>query len=878
MPTPCIAALRAAIITFAIAVLAGASALAQTPAAQPPSPGPVPQATTPAPAKAPDAQPAQPAPPQPAVELPATVLEPVARLTSAIEEAEKEIQNLAEIEQDLRRLRSDAEAILSDSSSTADDLRPRLADVKALIEKLGPPPAKDQPPEAPAIAAERARLNALAAQLDGAIKSTELTWARARQLIERITVMRHSLFTKNLMQRMHSPVLPQVWRDLSAQIPHLARRVSYQVEDWQRWALAKRTELGLVLLGAVLAFAILRWLTGRFIARHRRRRSDTPSFFERGMSIAWATPLAALPAIAALVILYVGLDTLDLLYPPWSLVAEGVFFSGLEIVLMTSLIRAVMAPGEARWRIVPLDDRAARALTRILYSMTIVYSLDGALAQVGRAFLAPLTLTVVQSFAASLIFAMLLIWAAVTPFTPMPQWVAPPEDGASAAADAAPVSRHQPLWLKLALWVLALGVLAAAALGYVALARFMSQQIVLTGMVIAVVWLLYLAIRALTREPRSRKLPVTEVLEHRFGLDEPRRNQLARLTEAALTLALVICAVPVLMLQWGFSGADIRDWFKALLFGMEIGSFKISLARILIGIVLFIALLFTTRLFQHWLKEKALKETRLDQSIIESIDTVVGYACVTISALIAVSYAGFDVTSLAIVAGALSVGIGFGLQSIVNNFVSGLILLIERPVKVGDRIVVGTEQGYVRRISVRATEVETFDKASLIIPNSELITGRVLNWTHRNKMGAANVKVGVAYTSDPDRVIEILQRVAAAHPGVLTTPAPWIGLDNFGDSALSFTLRVSLPDIDQAGTVQSELRMAILKEFHAAGIEIPYNTVDVNLRDLDGVKRYLQRMLEERAAQRAAEKAAGPGPSVDADAGTAPGGQSPGNA
>ena len=313
----------------------------------------------------------------------------------------------------------------------------------------------------------------------------------------------------------------------------------------------------------------------------------------------------------------------------------------------------------------------------------------------------------------------------------------------------------------------------------------------------------------------------------------PRRNQLTRLTELALTLAVVIAAIPFLMLQWGFSGADIRDWFTSILFGMEVGQFRISLARILLGIILFIALLFATRLFQRWLREKALQQTRMDPGIVNSIDTVVGYACIAFAALLALSYAGFDITNLAIVAGALSVGIGFGLQSIVNNFVSGLILLIERPIKVGDRIVVGDQQGLVRRISVRATEIETFDRASLIVPNSELITGRVLNWTHRNSLVAVSVKVGVAYDSDPEQVIAILRKCASEHPMCCARQHPSAVFENFGDSALMFDLRVSLPDIDKAGAVQSELRIAIFKALRRGGIEIPFNQLDVNLRDLE---------------------------------------------
>ena len=654
---------------------------------------------------------------------------------------------------------------------------------------------------------------------------------RARQLIERITVLRHSIFTRNLLERLPSPLLPGVWHDFSTETPAVGRRLHYLFDDWSYWAGSKKPELAGLVVAALILFFGLRLLVARLTAARHVAREVPPTFFERAFAVSWTAPLRALPVAAAAFLIYAGLDTLDLLYPPWGRAAGAVLKAVLVLAAVTTLIYMVLAPSEPQWRFVQLTDRAARRIVWLLYGITGVYAIDVALTEISRVFFVPLPVSVVQSFFASMIFASLLIGLLLTPFEPRP--------------------RQNPRWLKAPLWIIAFSIVAAALLGYVALARFIAQQLVMTGIVVVLVCLGYLAIRAVTREPQHTAYPVGEMLESRFGLDAPRRNQLARLTELALTLALIICAIPLLMVQWGFQGADIRDWFKSLVFGLEIGTFRISLARILIGIVLFIALLFATRLFQRWLRERALQQTRMDPGIVNSIDTVVGYAGIAIASLLAISYAGFDITNLAIVAGALSIGVGFGLQSIVNNFVSGLILLVERPVKVGDRVVIGDQQGIVRRISVRATEVETFDRASLIVPNSELITGRVLNWTHRNSLGGATVRVGVTYDADPEQVLGILRACANAHPEVLRNPEPGAILEKFGDNALVFALGFTVADLSKSAGVQSDLRVAILKALRAADIEIPFNQVDVNLRDLDGVKRYIAHQLEEKAAGRA---------------------------
>ena len=290
----------------------------------------------------------------------------------------------------------------------------------------------------------------------------------------------------------------------------------------------------------------------------------------------------------------------------------------------------------------------------------------------------------------------------------------------------------------------------------------------------------------------------------------------------ALNILLFALAVPLLLLAWGMSGAEIMSWVRAAVFGFDVGGVRVSLARILVAVALFVGLLAATRFVQRWLAAGALAQGKMDPGLANSIYTGAGYIGFAVAALAAIAYAGFDITSLAIVAGALSVGIGFGLQSIVNNFVSGLILLIERPIKVGDWIAIKEGEGYVRSIAVRSTEIETFGRASLIVPNSELITQTVVNLTHRNLLGRLKIAVRVSYQADPERALHVLQKVVETNTSILRHPPPVVVLDNFGDQALEFSVRVYLADINRSLAAQTELRIAIFKALHEEGIDMPY--------------------------------------------------------
>lgn len=751
---------------------------------------------------------------------------------------------------DLNQYRDELQHLRSQLDDVSGRLQPRLDADKAQMSLLGAAPSAGQPPEPEQAAISRAELNyhfGLLSAGQGAVNSAGL---RIDTLLNTIQDVRRKNFASILLQPIPGLYVYQTWAKLPQDVPAATGKVYDLVANW--WTdLTDPENVERIVVAALIAALLLGLLCARLV-RRLRRGDDAAArpFWQRASVAAGVLCFRALPVVGPVIFLYAMLASAETL--PERI--DWLFYLTAQSVVIVftvgALASAVFAPRAPQWRLIAISDAAAERLCGLVILLAAVYSLSSLLYVITRLVQAPFALTIAVALPSSLLLAGLVVALLRTPI--------------DRGKDAAPSKLVKPV--RMAAWAIVAAIVVSALAGYLPLARFLAQQLVVTGSILAVVYLLLLWVDGFSQGLSDDGAGAGAWLKKAAGLEAARREQLALPISLLLKFAVLVLAVPLIMLQWGYSWPDIREWYRQLFFGFHIGSTEVTFGALLASIIVFGVGYAAARLFQGWLDAQVLLPAGISGGVRNSIRTGVGYVGILVAALVAISYAGFNLSSIAIVAGALSVGIGFGLQNLVNNFVSGLILLAERPIRVGDLVVVGGEEGYVRKISVRSTEIETFDRANVLIPNSYFIAEKVKNWTFRNNIRRLALPLGVAYGSDPHQVRAVLMKVAQDNADVLTAPAPFVMLDDFATSSLNFTLYAYVGDISKAGSVRTELGIAVLGAFKEAGIVIPFGQPDATqlkldwLRDMIAIAESAPRTADRHAANgsRAASDASVP--------------------
>jgi potassium efflux system protein len=734
-------------------------------------------------------------------------------LSATLANIEKTLKTTKPGQSALDEMRQSVKPIVTASQAMVDHLTPGIAALKARVDQLGPAPGPKAPPEPPEVTKERVTAQAAYDEANGLLKRAKLLATEAEQDDYFLSVRQRAAFNRNLFQRETSILDPQLWFGVISETPDNVQRIAQSFADWGGAVAAKLNGANVFLFwgGIVVVLLLywpLRWLTHRVVRLDPKAKK--PSRWRKVLLACWVS--FSIPAVFITLTYGLAYVCAFVAVPDSRLQSLFAALQGgvIRVAVAAGLARGILSPGNETWRLSRLDTTTCDKLIRIVVAVAVIVSGTRIFEAVNDVINASLPFSVATRGVGALLVAG-AIAAALYSLGEEPKDDRDSADGHGTAA------REWPGLARGVTWTIVLAITAAVLVGYVAFGDFLVEQIVLVGGTGAI---FFLAVSFADEACAAGFQPnnvLGRSLIYSIGLRREGLDQIAILLSGAIRLVLITVATLAVMVPWGLQSTDIPSNLYAIFFGFKVGEVTVSLAGIAFAILIFLGIIAATRGIQGWLENRYLPLTRLDSGLQNSIKISLGYAGFVLALAVAAADLGVDFQKLAIVAGALSVGIGFGLQSIVNNFVSGLILLWERAVRVGDWIVVGSDQGYVRRINVRSTEIETFDRASVVIPNSNLVSGVVKNLMRTDKVGRLIIEVTVNSASNPEKVREVLLDIARNQDGVLTIPSPQVRFTNLTAAAMSFDLYCFVADVESVLRTKSDLYFEIHKQFAEFG-------------------------------------------------------------
>jgi potassium efflux system protein len=731
---------------------------------------------------------------------------------------------------DTAQLQASRDAVLkiqAQAEQTIAERTPQLQSLDARLAELGDAPAaKGQ--EAAEVTRERGDLQRQRNEVDSELRQAKLATVESGQLLERIAAARQQSFHQTLSARTTPPWSPGFWRNLA---DNRDRDSSRMHDLWQdtREAMGQRWHSGplrssLYLLLAVLVAVVVGWFGMRTVPRLVGRHIP-PGRLRRSAPAVARVLLSTLAAHWIVVLLQAALLPAN---PPAAVgqlagLASGLLVFATFVTTLGSVLLAVRSPS---WRLPAISDEGARALRPLPLAAALAIVIATFPQRLGTLVNASLSLAVALTALAAVVSTSVVLWALLRVHR-LQASTARAEAAAGNGTDPArtPGKPHFRPWMNIAIsigWVCVSVCVLGLLTGHVALAGFVALQVLWTGVVLAT---LHLAMR-FTDDLVSALLGAKGLagrrINDRFGLDPRHVERLSVVLSAVLRTLLALLGLIALAMPYGASGDDLVDRALGLARdGITIGQLPLSPASVVRAIGVFLLASGVFHLVKRWLARRYLPTTRMDEGMRASVVTLFGYFTMVVAVAMALAAIGVGLERIAWIASALSVGIGFGLQAIVQNFISGLILLAERPVKVGDWVVLGTAEGDVRRINVRATEIQTGDRTTVLVPNSELITKTVRNRTYSNAEGLVKIVLPMPLATDSDLVRELLLEAFRDHPGILDTPAPSVLIDGISDKGqvmFNATGFVSTPR--QASATRSALLFEVLRKLRQFDIRM----------------------------------------------------------
>jgi small-conductance mechanosensitive channel len=749
------------------------------------------------------------------------------QITKSLTDMENRIKNSESTVQDIDNESNTLYELSAQLESAKKDNERDAKSIQKQLDALGAEP-EDGLEELDTIASQRKEFKSNLAIIKSRIAEADVLQLKIEELNILILNTRNQQVLGDLFDKQSPLAQPQIFvKSIAAFIGFFWDIVKSPVEWYNNLDDSSKSYVLTYLIPAFFILAGALWLgliLRRLIMKNLgyRQEIENPRYGQKllaAVSVAIAYGVIPTLIIGGVLLWMIGskIFTIGL----FGIVINSTLYYLLFIIMARAIARVTFAPWNPKWRLVNIDSPRAVSIVKALYLSIVMIGISALLEHIAsfsarsdilQNFLAVISCAV-KACVIILICTKLFYGGNKTNTAESP----------TAESESETEEVNLPLKLTFLFSVVTFATFGLALFGYPKLSAFILNRYIVSALLIGI----FLILKKLLGELFRRLL-----LLGFWGKTFHIRRKILTKINFGLTLVLnpilALGFLYVFLNLWGLSGNFILHAAKKLLFGFEIGGVRISLLAIVLGIIVFFGSLSLVKMARNHLTNNVFSKLDMDDGIKHSLSSGVTFVGFIASTLLAIIVMGGDLTSLAVIAGALSVGIGFGLQNITNNLVSGIIILFERPIKIGDWVIINGEEGQIKQINIRSTELETFQKTSVIIPNATLLSSSLTNLTHGNNWTRQSVKVGVAYGTDVQKVTSVLLECAHNNKKILKVPAPYVLFKDFGASSLDFELRCYSNNIWSGWSIPSELRYEINRRFNEEGIEIPFQQVVVH--------------------------------------------------